>query len=89
MAVAMANFAGERYAGRSVAYDHTGALAAGPAAAGEKTVLARFDLAALRATRAAERSRLAARAFPRLCEPTRRPEYQRQNVFGRVGGSVI
>jgi N-carbamoylputrescine amidase len=89
MAVAMTNYAGDAYRGRSVAYDHTGAVAAGPAGPDDSVLLAQFDIGALRAAREASPQTLAQPPLPSLCEPSRRPEYQRQNIYGRVGGSVL
>ena len=48
MDVAMTNYAGAQYNGRSVAFDHTGTLAAGPAGPGDELVMASFNVDALR-----------------------------------------
>ena len=89
MGVAMTNYAGPAYLGKSVAFDHRGRTLSAPAAIEEEVIFATFDIGALRRARKEEAARdhgglLDQAPVPTLCQLQRRPEFARQNVFGRV-----
>ena len=81
------------YNGRSVAYGHDGKALAGPADRWPQTLLATFNITALREARASARGRSRLQGLNRtrlkLCELHRQSAFQRANVYGRVAGSAV
>jgi len=86
VAIAMTNYGGSKYHGRSAAFDAHGQPAVPVAGPDEDIVYADFDIGATRATQASPEGRAALHQppVPRLCQVHRRPEYQRPSTFGRV-----